>query len=152
MVKTAAIAFLSSFLSMVITSSAVRAQENSGEADATKITNQLVDNPSPYLALHGNDPVAWQAWGPEVIERAKSENKPLFISSGYFSCHWCHVMQAESYKNAEVAKLLNDFFIPTKIDRELESALDGRLMNYAQATLKRGGWPLNGNIHNRNYG
>ncbi len=107
------------------------------------LSNQLADNPSPYLALHGSDPVAWQEWGEAALARAKKENKPLFISSGYFSCHWCHVMQAESYKNEVVAKLLNDFFIPVKIDRELESALDQRLMNYAQATLKRGGWPLN---------
>jgi uncharacterized protein YyaL (SSP411 family) len=107
------------------------------------LDNQLVDNPSPYLALHGSDPVAWQAWDEEAIVRSKAENKPLFISSGYFSCHWCHVMQAESYKNAEIAKILNAYFIPIKIDRELESALDQRLMDYAQATLKQGGWPLN---------
>ncbi len=119
------------------------AEASREQVQATPIANQLADNPSPYLALHGNDPVAWQAWGPEVLARAKEENKPLFISSGYFSCHWCHVMQAESYQHEDVAKLLNDFFIPIKIDRELESALDGRLMNYAQATLKRGGWPLN---------
>ncbi|MCP4007926.1 MAG: thioredoxin domain-containing protein, partial [Proteobacteria bacterium] len=100
-------------------------------------------HPSPYLALHGGDPVAWQDWGPEVLERAKRENKLILLSSGYFSCHWCHVMQRESYKNSEVAEMLNNFFIPVKIDRELEPALDKRLMAYAQATLKRGGWPLN---------
>ena len=113
------------------------------ETGASKISNQLENHPSPYLALHGTDPVAWQDWSPEVIERAKKENKLILLSSGYFSCHWCHVMQRESYKNAEVAESLNDFFIPVKIDRELEPALDKRLMAYAQATLKRGGWPLN---------
>jgi uncharacterized protein YyaL (SSP411 family) len=107
------------------------------------LSNQLGDHPSPYLALHGSDPVEWQDWGPEVLERAKRENKLLLLSSGYFSCHWCHVMQRESYKNDEVAEMLNQFFIPVKIDRELEPALDKRLMSYAQATLKRGGWPLN---------
>lgn len=107
------------------------------------MVNQLANHPSPYLALHGSDPVNWQEWGPEVLARAKRENKLIFLSSGYFSCRWCHVMQRESYKNKEVAKLLNASFIPVKIDRELEPALDKRLMNYAQATIQRGGWPLN---------
>ena len=107
------------------------------------LSNQLNDHPSPYLALHGSDPVNWQDWGPEILVQAKRENKLILLSSGYFSCHWCHVMQRESYKNAEVADMLNQFFIPVKIDRELEPALDKRLMAYAQATLKRGGWPLN---------
>ncbi len=105
--------------------------------------NQLADHPSPYLALHGNDPVAWQDWGPEVLARAKRENKLILLSSGYFSCRWCHVMQRESFKNELVADMLNSFFIPVKVDRELEPALDKRLMAYAQATIQRGGWPLN---------
>ncbi len=113
------------------------------ETDAPALNNQLAEHPSPYLALHGTDPVAWQDWGPEVLKRAKRENKLILLSSGYFSCHWCHVMQRESYQNAQVAEMLNNFFIPVKIDRELEPALDKRLMSYAQATLKRGGWPLN---------
>ena len=113
------------------------------EANIPALSNQLADHPSPYLALHGTDPVAWQDWSPEVLQRAKRENKLILLSSGYFSCHWCHVMQRESYKNADVADMLNSFFIPVKIDRELEPALDKRLMSYAQATLKRGGWPLN---------
>ena len=107
------------------------------------LDNQLAQHPSPYLALHGADPVAWQEWGPEVLQRARRENKLILLSSGYFSCHWCHVMQRESYRDAEIAELLNERFIPVKIDRELEPALDKRLMAYAQATLKRGGWPLN---------
>lgn len=113
------------------------------ESTAPALENQLVANPSPYLALHGGDPVAWQTWGKAALALAKKHNKPLFISSGYFSCHWCHVMQTESYQNAAVAQWLNSHFIPIKIDRELESALDQRLMDYAQATLKTGGWPLN---------
>jgi uncharacterized protein YyaL (SSP411 family) len=116
------------------------------EAESTGVqalSNQLANHPSPYLALDGSDAVAWQDWSPEVLQRAKNENKLILLSSGYFSCHWCHVMQRESYKNTEVAEVLNHFFIPVKIDRELEPALDKRLMAYAQATLKRGGWPLN---------
>ncbi|MEE9447933.1 MAG: DUF255 domain-containing protein [Arenicellales bacterium] len=112
-------------------------------AQLAPLSNQLKDHASPYLALHGTDPTAWQAWGPEVLARAKKENKLILLSSGYFSCHWCHVMQRESYKHPDVAKALNNGFIPVKIDRELEPALDKRLMAYAQATLKRGGWPLN---------
>jgi len=113
------------------------------ELTTAPMANQLADHPSPYLALHGSDPVNWQEWGPDVLARAKRENKLIFLSSGYFSCRWCHVMQRESFKNDEVARQLNDFFIPVKIDRELEPALDKRLMNYAQATIQRGGWPLN---------
>ncbi|MEA1888407.1 MAG: DUF255 domain-containing protein, partial [Pseudomonadota bacterium] len=93
-------------------------------AAAEPLKNQLADNPSPYLALHGSDPVAWQAWDESVLERAKAENKLIYLSIGYFSCHWCHVMQRESYKDQEVAKWLNEHFIPVKIDRELEEALD----------------------------
>jgi uncharacterized protein YyaL (SSP411 family) len=107
------------------------------------LSNQLEDHPSPYLALHGNDPVEWQDWGPDVLERAKRENKLILLSSGYFSCNWCHVMQRESFKDEAVSEVLNSYFIPVKIDRELEPALDKRLMEYAQSTLKRGGWPLN---------
>ena len=103
----------------------------------------MEDHPSPYLALHGTDPVAWQRWDEAVFERARAENKLIYVSSGYFSCHWCHVMQAESYKDDAIAAQLNAAFIPVKVDRELEPALDQRLIEFAQATLGRAGWPLN---------
>jgi len=122
---------------------ALAGQHSQNPTPLAPMVNQLADHPSPYLALHGSDPVNWQEWGPEVLARAKRENKLIFLSSGYFSCRWCHVMQRESFKNDEVAEQLNDFFIPVKIDRELEPALDKRLINYAQATIQRGGWPLN---------
>ena len=86
------------------------------------LENQLADNPSPYLALHSTDPVAWQEWNQSVLNRAKAEKKLIFLSIGYFSCHWCHVMQRESYQDREVAEWLNTHFIPVKIDRELEEA------------------------------
>jgi len=105
--------------------------------------NQLRDHPSPYLALHGNDPVAWQDWSEAVLDRARAENKLVLLSVGYFSCHWCHVMQRESYQDPEVAALLNEAFIPVKIDRELEEALDDRLITFAEETRGRAGWPLN---------
>ena len=107
------------------------------------LQNQLRDHPSPYLAMHGADPVRWQTWGPEALARARTQNKPLFISSGYFACHWCHVMQRESYQNPETADLLNRHFIPVKIDRELQPALDAHLIDFVQRTRGSAGWPLN---------
>ena len=105
--------------------------------------NHLVDHPSPYLAMHGNDPVQWQAWGKDAVELARKLNRPLFISSGYFSCHWCHVMQRESYQDPALAKLLNTYFVPVKIDRELDPALDAYLIEFVRLTRGRAGWPLN---------
>ena len=112
-------------------------------APALAIQNQLQNHPSPYLAMHGSDPVAWQDWGPEAVERARSEGKLLFISSGYFSCHWCHVMQRESYRNEQIAALLNAQFIPVKLDRELHGALDAHLIDFVEKTQGHAGWPLN---------
>ncbi len=115
----------------------------SGHVTAAELANQLQDHPAPYLALHGDDPVAWQEWKAEAVDRAREENKILFVSVGYFACHWCHVMQRESYQDDAVAAALNANFISVKVDRELEPALDDRLMNFAQSILGRGGWPLN---------
>ena len=78
------------------------------------LLNQLKSSPSPYLAIHGNDPVAWQEWSPATIALARKQNKLLFVSIGYFSCHWCHVMQAESYRNADITALVNQNYIPVK--------------------------------------
>lgn len=111
--------------------------------DAKTFSNTLKNHASPYLALHGTDPVAWQEWNKETVARAKKEGKLIYVSSGYFSCHWCHVMQRESYKNAEVAKILNTYFIPVKVDREINSALDSHLINFVERTQGRAGWPLN---------
>jgi uncharacterized protein len=110
---------------------------------AATLRNQLKHHPSAYLALHGSDPVAWQKWSPAVMQRARRENKLVYLSIGYFSCHWCHVMQRETYKNPRIAGFINRHFIPVKIDRELEPALDSRMIDFAEATLNRAGWPLN---------
>jgi len=107
------------------------------------MANQLANNASPYLAMHGNDPVDWHAWGPEALKKAKDQDKMLFVSIGYFACHWCHVMQRESYADKEVARLLNKHFISIKVDRELNPVLDERLIDFVQATAGRAGWPLN---------
>lgn len=105
--------------------------------------NQLRDNASPYLALHADDPVNWQVWDQSVLDRARQENKLIFVSSGYFACHWCHVMRRESYQNKAIAALLNEHFIPVKIDRELEPALDAHLIEFVRSTRGSAGWPLN---------
>jgi uncharacterized protein YyaL (SSP411 family) len=105
--------------------------------------NQLQDHPSPYLALHGDDPVAWQDWGPEVLERARRSNRLILISSGYFACHWCHVMQRESFQDADISGELNAHFIPVKLDRELEPATDDYLIDFVERTRGQAGWPLN---------
>ncbi len=110
---------------------------------AAPLANRLKDNPSPYLAMHGSDPVHWQTWGAGVLDRAKREDKLIYISSGYFSCHWCHVMQRESYSDPGIAALLNKYFIPVKVDRELLPALDGYLIEFVQRTRGSAGWPLN---------
>ncbi len=103
----------------------------------------LKNHPSPYLAMHADDPVAWRLWGPEVLEQARREHKLIFLSLGYFACHWCHVMQRESYSDPEVGKLLNRDFIPVKVDRELRPELDRRMIRFVEALRGRAGWPLN---------
>ena len=105
--------------------------------------NQLANHPSPYLAMHGQDPVQWQEWGEAAQQAAVREDKLLFISSGYFSCHWCHVMQRESFSNPEVAAILNKHFIAVKVDRELNPALDAKLIDFVELTRGYAGWPLN---------
>ncbi len=112
-------------------------------AGAAAPSNRLAGHPSPYLALHGSDPVAWQEWNAATVARARRENKLLFVSVGYFACHWCHVMQRESYKNAQTAALLNRDFIPVKVDRELNSGLDDALQTFSSRLAGVAGWPLN---------
>lgn len=109
----------------------------------TSAAKALAGHPSPYLALHAQDPVDWQEWGPEVLARAKAEHKLLFLSSGYFACHWCHVMQRESFRDPEIAALINRHLIPVKIDRELEPALDAYLIDFVRRIRGQAGWPLN---------
>ncbi len=114
-----------------------------GEQTAPPLENRLAGHPSPYLAMHAEDPVAWQTWSPEVFERARRENRLVFVSVGYFACHWCHVMQRESFRDPAVAQLLNERFIPVKVDRELRPALDARLIEFVRSTRGQAGWPLN---------
>lgn len=109
----------------------------------TTHANDLKDHHSPYLAMHGDDPVQWNRWGDAALEKARKENKLLYVSIGYFACHWCHVMHQESFVDPAVAKLLNEHYIPVKIDRELNPVLDKRLIEFVQVTNGVAGWPLN---------
>ncbi|MGD2112653.1 MAG: DUF255 domain-containing protein, partial [Gammaproteobacteria bacterium] len=103
---------------------------------------RLADESSPYLRLHAGNPVQWYPWGTEARDKARRENKPLFISIGYFTCHWCHVMARESFSDPEIAALLNRDFVAIKIDREQRPDLDAAYMDYLLISRGRGGWPM----------
>ena len=105
-------------------------------------TNRLADEKSPYLLQHAHNPVDWYAWGPEAFEKARSEDKPIFLSIGYSTCHWCHVMERESFENEELAAVLNRYFVPVKVDREERPDVDRIYMMFVQATTGGGGWPM----------
>jgi uncharacterized protein YyaL (SSP411 family) len=104
--------------------------------------NRLAGEHSPYLLQHANNPVDWFPWGDEAFSKARLENKPIFLSIGYSTCHWCHVMAHESFENAEVAAVLNASFVPIKIDREERPDVDRVYMTFVQATTGSGGWPM----------
>lgn len=109
----------------------------------TKKPNRLIKEKSPYLLQHAYNPVDWYPWGNEAFERAKELDKPIFLSIGYSTCHWCHVMEKESFEDAEVAKLLNDTFICIKVDKEERPDIDNTYITIAQITTGSAGWPLN---------
>ncbi len=106
-------------------------------------TNRLINENSPYLLQHAHNPVDWFAWGDEALQKAASENKLILVSIGYAACHWCHVMEKESFENETVAKQMNENFINIKIDREERPDLDHIYMDAVQAITGSGGWPLN---------
>src|SRR5215212_6990539 len=104
--------------------------------------NRLARERSPYLLQHANNPVDWYAWGDEAVERARREDKPIFLSIGYSTCHWCHVMEHESFENQALANLLNRDFVSIKVDREERPDVDRVYMSFVQATTGSGGWPM----------
>ncbi|MBL9210233.1 MAG: thioredoxin domain-containing protein, partial [Opitutaceae bacterium] len=104
--------------------------------------NALAHEKSPYLLQHADNPVAWLPWGEAAFARARAEQKPIFLSIGYSTCHWCHVMAHESFENDAIAALLNTHFIPVKVDREERPDVDKVYMAYVQAMTGHGGWPL----------
>ena len=106
-------------------------------------TNELVNETSPYLLQHAHNPVDWRPWNEETLKKAVDEDKLMIISIGYAACHWCHVMEHESFEDSTVAAVMNDNFIPIKVDREERPDVDNIYMNAAYMTTGRGGWPLN---------
>ena len=110
---------------------------------AKKRPNRLINEKSPYLLQHAYNPVDWYPWCEEAFEKARREDKPVFVSSGYSACHWCHVMEEESFNDPEVASLMNETFVSIKIDREERPDLDNVLMAVSQLMTGTGGWPLN---------
>jgi uncharacterized protein YyaL (SSP411 family) len=106
------------------------------------MSNRLARETSPYLLQHADNPVDWYAWGPEALERAKREDKPILLSIGYAACHWCHVMAHESFEDTETARLMNDNFVNIKVDREERPDIDGIYMQAVQAMTGQGGWPM----------
>jgi uncharacterized protein YyaL (SSP411 family) len=107
-----------------------------------KYTNRLIHEKSPYLLQHAHNPVDWYSWGKEAFDKAKKENKPIFLSVGYSTCHWCHVMEHESFENPAIAKLMNENFVSIKVDREERPDIDQVYMTFVQATTGSGGWPM----------
>src|SRR3970040_650561 len=97
---------------------------------------------SPYLVQHANNPVDWYPWGEEALQRAREEDKPIFLSIGYSACHWCHVMERESFEDPEISRIMNQSFINIKVDREERPDVDSIYMMAVQAMTGRGGWPL----------
>lgn len=110
--------------------------------DSPKHTNRLIEETSPYLLQHAHNPVDWYPWGEEALELAKREHKPILLSIGYSACHWCHVMERESFENEEIAAVMNDLFINIKVDREERPDLDEIYMNAVQVMTRQGGWPM----------
>jgi uncharacterized protein YyaL (SSP411 family) len=120
------------------------AASRSHEANSThQYSNRLIHEKSPYLLLHAHNPVDWYPWGQEAFAKAKRENKPIFLSVGYYTCHWCHVMELESYSNPKIAELLNRWFVSIKVDREERPDIDSEYMSFVEATTGSGGWPMN---------
>ena len=108
--------------------------------DAPQHTNRLIHETSPYLLQHAHNPVDWYPWGEEAIARAKQEQKPILLSIGYSACHWCHVMERESFENEDIAAIMNELFINIKVDREERPDLDEIYMNAIQMMTRQGGW------------
>ncbi len=104
--------------------------------------NRLINETSPYLVQHANNPVDWYPWGEEALQKAREEDKPIFLSIGYSACHWCHVMERESFENDQIALIMNERFVNIKVDREERPDLDSIYMGAVQAMTGRGGWPM----------
>lgn len=121
---------------------AIRAASGETKSDEREFTNRLAREKSPYLLQHAHNPVGWFPWGDEAFAQARRDNKPIFLSIGYSTCHWCHVMAHESFEDAETAALMNREFVNIKVDREERPDVDRVYMTFVQATTGGGGWPM----------
>src|ERR1700752_2352753 len=110
--------------------------------ETARKANRLAQETSPYLLQHAHNPVDWYPWSPEAFDKARKEGKLVFLSIGYSSCHWCHVMERESFDNPDVAKLMNDWFVCIKVDREERPDIDNIYMTAIHLMEQGGGWPL----------
>ena len=128
---------------LVVAATTLAAESKPGESSSPAAYNRLKDETSPYLLQHATNPIDWYPWGEEAFEKARKENKPVFLSIGYSTCHWCHVMEKESFADVQVAALLNRFFVSIKVDREERPDIDHVYMTVTQAITGRGGWPNN---------
>src|SRR5690348_7328238 len=106
------------------------------------MANRLAQETSPYLLQHRDNPVDWYPWGPEALDRAREEDRPILLSVGYSSCHWCHVMERESFEDAETAAFMNENFVNVKVDREERPDVDALYMEAVQGMTGHGGWPM----------
>ena len=128
---------------LFFTTSCNSQHEKNDMTEEHKYTNSLVNETSPYLLQHAHNPVNWHPWNEETLAKAKKEDKLLLISIGYSACHWCHVMEHESFEDSAVSKVMNDNFICIKVDREERPDVDQIYMTAVQLMNNRGGWPLN---------
>src|SRR5881275_1988034 len=105
-------------------------------------TNRLIHETSPYLLQHAHNPVDWYPWGEEALQKAKELDRPILLSVGYSACHWCHVMERESFENEQIAQILNENFVAIKVDREERPDIDSIYMQAVQLMTGHGGWPM----------
>src|SRR6516165_6635958 len=126
-----------------VTPLSILAEAKDASGENPRYTNHLINEKSPYLLQHAHNPVDWYPWGEEAFARARKENKPIFLSVGYSTCHWCHVMEHESYSDPEIARIMNANFVSIKVDREERPDVDSIYLIFVEATTGTGGWPMN---------
>ena len=130
------------FISFVMLNCSINANEDKAVKMQYSYTNKLINETSPYLLQHAHNPVNWYPWGEEALSKATEEGKPIFLSIGYAACHWCHVMEHESFENEEIATIMNEHFICIKVDREERPDVDQLYMKFVQMFSGSGGWPM----------
>src|SRR6476646_1213031 len=118
------------------------ASQSADAPSGTRHTNRLIHETSPYLLQHAHNPVDWYSWGPEAFEAARAQGKPIFLSVGYSTCYWCHVMERQSFENEAIAHEMNQRFINIKVDREERPDVDQLYMTAVQVLTQHGGWPM----------